>query len=72
VARWLPPSATLVLVTALLAAYGAHPWSWVAGPIASLTVWALDRLAHKPAAPAPARTQTVRRATIPAQPERVG
>jgi membrane protease YdiL (CAAX protease family) len=45
----------LVLVTALLFAYGHHPWSWVGGPLAAFGVWALDRKSREPAAPSPAR-----------------
>ena len=44
----------LVAVTALLLAYGNHPWSWVAGPVAAMFVWALDRKSREPAEPAPA------------------
>jgi hypothetical protein len=44
----------LIAVTALLLAYGTHPWSWLAGPIASLLVWSLDRSAHEPPAHEPA------------------
>ena len=40
--RFLRASATLVSVTALLALYGSTQWSWLAGPVASLAVWALD------------------------------
>ena len=46
------PVVVLVAVTALLLGYGRHPWSWVAGPIAALVVWSLDRKAHEPAEPA--------------------
>jgi hypothetical protein len=45
------PVAVAVLVTALFLAYGRHPWSWAAGPIAGLFVWALDRKAREPAEP---------------------
>lgn len=41
--RFLPASATLVSVTALLAAFGSSRWSWLAGPVATLAIWALDR-----------------------------
>jgi hypothetical protein len=46
---------TLVAVTTLLVPYGQHAWSWVAGPVAALVVWAIDRLAELPCEPAPAR-----------------
>jgi hypothetical protein len=49
----LAPAFVLVLVTALLLGYGNHPWSWLAGPIAALVLWGLDRKAHEPVAPAP-------------------
>jgi hypothetical protein len=45
----------LVAVTPLLLVYGRFPFAWVAGPAAALGVWALDRKAREPAAPAPAR-----------------
>ena len=48
------PTVVLVAVTALLLAYGNHPWSWVAGPVAAMFVWALDRKSREPAEPAPA------------------
>ncbi|HEY8722585.1 MAG TPA: hypothetical protein VIL92_01850 [Gaiellaceae bacterium] len=50
----LAPVFVLVLVTALLFGYGSYAWSWLAGPIAALAVWSLDRNAHRPGAPAPA------------------
>lgn len=50
----LAPVSVLVLVTALLFGYGAHAWSWLAGPLAALAVWSLDRNAHAPGAHAPA------------------
>jgi hypothetical protein len=53
------PALVLVTVTALLLGYGRHPWSWVAGPVASLFVWALERKAkaQEPAPPAPANVR---------------
>ena len=48
------PALVLVLVTALFLGYGSHTWSWLAGPIAALALWSLDRNAHAPGAPAPA------------------
>jgi hypothetical protein len=50
----LTPLCVLVLVTALLLGYGPYAWSWLAGPLAALAVWSLDRRAHEPAMPAPA------------------
>jgi predicted membrane-bound dolichyl-phosphate-mannose-protein mannosyltransferase len=50
----IPAVIVLLVVTTLLAAYGAHAWSWVGGPVAALAIWALDRKAHEPAE-APAR-----------------
>ena len=47
----LAPVAVAVLVTALCFEYGHHSWSWLAGPIAGLSVWAFDRKAHEPAEP---------------------
>ena len=43
----------LLVVTPLLAAYGRFDWSWVAGPVASLAIWALDRGAHARFEPTP-------------------
>ena len=59
----LAPAFVLVLVTALLFGYGTHPWSWLAGPIAALVLWSLDRKARKPVAHAPAHIH--RRAPAP-------
>jgi hypothetical protein len=50
----LTPLCVLVLVTALLAGYGPYMWSWLAGPLAALAVWSLERRAHEPGVPAPA------------------
>jgi hypothetical protein len=50
----LAPLFTLVAVTALLAGYGSHTWSWLAGPVAALLVWSLDRKGRVSRAPAPA------------------
>jgi hypothetical protein len=47
------PSLVLVLVTGLFLLYGRFTWSWVAGPVAALALWALERKAHEPSAPAP-------------------
>jgi hypothetical protein len=60
----LAPSFVLVLVTALLVGYGPYTWSWIAGPVAALVVWGLDRKARTPVvAPAPAHLR--RRAPAP-------
>ena len=44
----LPPLAVLLLVTLLLLGYGSYSWSWIAGPIAALLLWAFDRKAREP------------------------
>ena len=49
----LAPSLVLILVTTLFLFYGRFSWSWVAGPVAALFVWTLERKSHEPAAPAP-------------------
>jgi len=49
------PAILLIVVTALFLAYGSSEWSWLAGPIAALTLWVLGAKAREPAAPAPAR-----------------
>jgi hypothetical protein len=49
------PVLVLVLVTTLLLGYGPHSWSWLAGPVAALSVWSFGREHHAPgvrAAPA--------------------
>ncbi len=51
----LAPLAVLVLVTMLLLGYGSYTWSWLAGPVAGLIVWSLDRSARASAEPAPSR-----------------
>jgi len=51
------PCIVLVTVTALLLGFGNHPWSWLAGPIAALAVWGLDRKVREPGARAPAHVQ---------------
>ncbi|HEY6962355.1 MAG TPA: hypothetical protein VI408_10745 [Gaiellaceae bacterium] len=56
------PSLVLVLVTGLLLFYGNFSWSWAAGPVAALALWALERKAHEPAEPAPARAAVRNRA----------
>lgn len=44
----LPPLAVFLLVTLLLLGYGSYSWSWIAGPIAALLLWAFDRKAREP------------------------
>jgi hypothetical protein len=48
----LAPVVVLVLVTGLMLGYGPYSWSWLAGPLAALATWSLDRKAHEPGAPA--------------------
>jgi hypothetical protein len=67
--RPLAPPVTLVTVTALLVPFGSHPWSWLAGPVASLAVWSLGHVAHRPSAPSPARARVQRTAILPTSPE---
>jgi hypothetical protein len=55
VTRFLPESATLVSVTGLLLAHGSTEWSWLAGPVAALAIWALDYEPRRPREPEPAR-----------------
>ena len=50
-------STIFLLVTPLFLAYGRFSWSWLAGPVAALLVWGLDRKAHEPSEPAPARLE---------------
>ena len=47
----------LLVVTPLFGVYGRFSWSWLAGPVAALAGWAVERKAHEPAAPAPARSR---------------
>ncbi|MEA2423728.1 MAG: hypothetical protein QOH13_138 [Thermoleophilaceae bacterium] len=53
----LAPAVVLVTVTSLLLGFGSHPWSWLAGPVAALAVWGLDRKAHEPGVPAAAHVR---------------
>jgi len=48
------PGILLVVVTALFLEYGSSEWSWLAGPVAALTLWALELKAREPLEPAPA------------------
>jgi hypothetical protein len=52
VLRYLP---LLVLVSALLAAYGRSPWAALAGPVVVVMLVGLERVSRQPAAPAPPR-----------------
>ena len=45
---------TYDLLLIVLLVYGTHAWSWLAGPVAALFVWGLDRVAQEPSDPAPA------------------
>jgi len=49
------PGILLIVVTALFLGYGSSEWSWLAGPVAALALWALALKAREPATPAPAR-----------------
>jgi hypothetical protein len=44
----------VIVVTALFLGYGSSQWSWLAGPVAGLALWALELKAREPASPAPA------------------
>ena len=46
------PGILLIVVTTLFLGYGRSQWSWVAGPIAALFLWALELKARRPVAPA--------------------
>jgi hypothetical protein len=50
--RRLAPPLVLLLVTALDYAYGRFAWSWLAGPVAAILVFAVERASHGPAPPA--------------------
>jgi hypothetical protein len=64
VSRFSPTvAALLVVVTGLLLAYGRFTWSWVAGPVAALALWSLERKSQEPAEPAPARANVRREPT---------
>jgi hypothetical protein len=60
----LSPTIILLVVTALLLVYGRYSLSWIAGPVAAIAFWALERRSREPGSPAPART-TVRRTPAP-------
>jgi hypothetical protein len=57
--RLLPASVTLAAVTALLYTYGSTRFAWLAGPVAALAVWALDRDAQEPALAAEREPQPI-------------
>jgi len=46
----LPPTIIFLAVTALLLVYGRYSLSWIAGPIAALAFWALERRSREPGA----------------------
>lgn len=48
----LAPGILLIVVTGLFIGYGSSQWSWVGGPVAALTVWALALKAREPIGPA--------------------
>jgi hypothetical protein len=45
-------SLILVTVTPTLALYGSTRWSWLAGPVAALSVWALESAGRQERPPA--------------------
>jgi hypothetical protein len=49
------PGILLIVVTALFLGYGSSQWSWLAGPVAALVLWALALKAREPAESAPLR-----------------
>jgi hypothetical protein len=52
------PGILLIVVTALFLGYGSSEWSWLAGPVAALALWALALKTREPREPAPAREPT--------------
>jgi hypothetical protein len=46
------PGILLIVVTALFLGYGSSEWSWLAGPVAALVLWALALKAREPELPA--------------------
>jgi hypothetical protein len=58
--RRLAPTIILLAVTALLLVYGRYSLSWIAGPLAALGCWSLERRTRTPGAAAPARTTAAR------------
>ena len=59
------PAVVLISVSGLLLAYGRFSWSWVAGPVAAVFLWALERKSHEPAEPAPKHAAARRRDPAP-------
>jgi len=53
--RRAAPLIVLVFVTTLEVAYGRFGWSWLAGPVAALLLWAVEQRTRLPHSPAPAR-----------------
>jgi len=53
--RRISPLIVLALVTTLELMYGRSDWSWVAGPVAALLLWAVEQSTRRPHPPAPAR-----------------
>ena len=51
----LAPLVILCSVTALMVAYGRSGWSWLAGPVAAILLWWLERKSREPAEPSAAR-----------------
>ena len=49
------PGILLIVVTALFLGYGSSEWSWLAGPVAALILWALALKSREPAEAAPAQ-----------------
>jgi len=47
------PAILLIVVTGLYLDYGSSQWSWLAGPVAALVLWALALKAREPTSPAP-------------------
>ena len=45
------PGILLIVVTALFLGYGSSKWSWLAGPVAALALWALALKTREPAVP---------------------
>lgn len=49
------PGILLIVVTTLFLGYGSSKWSWLAGPVAALVVWALALKSREPSTPSPGR-----------------
>ena len=59
------PGILLIVVTALFLGYGSSQWSWLAGPVAALVLWALDLKAREPITTAPRRGAAPARTPAP-------